>query len=81
MKQESFEPNISFLRKVEARQICSAMSSNNKRGSVYITRGGITAIDAHAKAGLIRRPCIAAPGRPSYAELTDAGRTALSASK
>lgn len=79
--EKPFKPSISFLRKVEARQVYNAFSYSMKKGGTHSTKGGEKAIDAHAKAGLIKRPYIAELGRPSYAELTEAGRAVLDAHK
>ena len=77
MSEKPFKPSVVFLRKVEASQVYNAVKYSRKRGSRQFTRGGEKAIDDHAKAGLITRPYIADLGRPSYAELTDAGRAVL----
>jgi len=75
--EKPFKPSIAFLRKVEAREVYNAFTYSRRRGGKHTTKGGVKAIEAHAKAGLITRPYVADLGRPSYAELTAAGRAAL----
>lgn len=73
-----FKPSIAFLRKVESGSVFNAVSYGRRTGRKYRQVGGEKAISAHAAAGLIKAPYVADLGRPSYAELTDAGRKLLS---
>ena len=79
--EKPFKPSIAFLRKVEAKQVYNSITYSVRKGSQYSTKGGEKAIDAHVRAGLITRPYVADLGRPSYAELTDAGRAFLAQQK
>lgn len=79
--EKPFKPSIAFLRKVERREVYNAFTYSRKRGGMHSTKGGEKAIEAHARAGFIKRPYVADLGRPSYAELTDAGRAALSSTE
>jgi len=80
MANKPFKPSLPFLKKVDAREVYNAVTFGRRTGSRYKTVGGEKAIQAHAAAGLIKAPYIADIGRPSYAELTEAGRRLLTGS-
>ncbi len=72
------KPNLKFLKKVAERQVYAGQGYSMKRGGYFYFRGGEATAKKHAAAGFVtmgRRGC--SLGRPSYVELTDAGRAAL----
>ena len=70
---QTFKPNITFLRKVEAGE-CRWVLSRTRTKSQFI--GGLKTADAHYEAGLTTTPHSSGAVR-----LTDAGRAALALSK
>lgn len=70
---------IAFLLKVERRGVFRAVGYSLRRGGYRRFVGGEKTAQAMANAGLIKMPYVADLGRPSYAELTEAGRQALAA--
>lgn len=75
---EPTKPNLAFLRKVADRQVYAWFSYSAKKGGHYGFTGGETTFEKHRKAGFVKKPGPPELGRPSYVELTDAGRAALS---
>lgn len=71
------KPNLKFLQSVADRQVVKSCSWSRKSGTKQRVRGGEATLKAHVAAGYVRPLGVASLGRPVYAELTDAGREAL----
>lgn len=77
MAEKLTKTDLDFLRKVEAKQVYKAVGYTKRKGGYTRFEGGEERAMRYANRGLIRMPGFADMGRPSFAELTDAGRAAL----
>jgi hypothetical protein len=73
------KPNINFLKKVRDGKVMLIFSYSPRIGGTYKFKGGEATMEKHRAAGFITMRGGASLGRPSMAELTDAGRAALAA--
>lgn len=71
------KPNLTFLRKVEAKRVYKGHSYSVKRGGYWYFVGGEKTAERHAKGGFINMPSFCRLFEHSYATLTDTGRAAL----
>lgn len=74
-----FKPNLTFLQKVDDRQVRTTFSYSARSGGQYGFRGGKATYERHRAAGYVNHAPVASLGRPGIVTLTALGKQALSA--